>query len=1230
MDPIDVAQLLGIQTYSAAPQSSKPKDLPHWIDLAIERCKSGQPTRAIQRDSLPPTSKPTSDESAGIFRMVAKTTHEEPSTINQDLQEIDEAINALQDSLFEEDIENLETLKFLFVAIDKLQELKWAIKTNASFHFDHLSEENPLIKLIVLYYEVLGPSEERPSPMELLKNPRELVFGKGPILDDLISFVTSYKNLVQNSVHEADMRRIKDALESAIQGDVTIAQNIQKFCIKNQTVLVSVAKSLARQPSHELSKNIESFDIKSEANRLQIAKIAAATEKSDLAKHIKNFSITKEEDRFEIAMIAAKTPFSNLALHIPNFKLSREQLYEIAKILVATPNSDFFKHIANFGLTKEELFKMAKIAAATPNSDFSEYVINFSLTKEELVEMAILAADTPNSNFCEHVGNFNLTEEELFEVAKIAAETPNSNFSEYVANFGLTKEKLFEVARLAADTPKSNFCEHVENFNLTKEELFEVAKIAAETPNSNFCEYVGNFPFTKEELLEVAMIAAKTSRSWIAEHIQNFNTLTEPERIQIAKEAAAHSYSDVPKHIEKFAIRDEQTRLEIAMLAAKQPFSELCCYIKNFKINNENDRVKIALIAVRTEHSQFCQFVQKFDITREQTRLELALIAATLPNSLLTEHIKKFRITHERDRILLAKTAVKIPDLEFSELIENFNINDTEALFDIAKRDLKTNKGDADVSEYPVGEPRATQLSLLSLCYNISESNQPLSHDRLAHIPDPFLIETDYTNLPQELKTHFEKLEAKLLVAKQEERSFLQTSLQFQKCLYLFLYESSIDKALFRSLSPSIVKILDFRNKEVALESTLAFSYFISSPSSVATYQKHTTSSYTHLPMIFFTKIALEANRLDLLDFFETKLKSLHKSVKTDDAKLTPLLKGLITVTTDDSIPPQEKITLIVQFLESNIPLLETMKTLGVLSAAGLLHHRDLKLIHSLDSLKKVFSSLVETHLFKFPVDQRIESFETLYTPISESLRVPYGLEVYTANVAHLGDEALMEAIRSFIKGLCTNSFKAMRYNPEKSPHLQAIDKTVLAKWASTAKQTYQEKLPPSLEAKSSDEFQDLFLCGTEVMDSCQRIDGTPSLVKCLPGYVLNGADQILAITDKSTGKIKSRSILRLLLVRREGNWTPVLYQEKIYPKESLPKDHQIALENMAKKRALELGLELYTASQNKKREESLESLGSPAPWEYVDAQEIGTTEKSQFSITQFQQVDLTLEKKAA
>ena len=132
--------------------------------------------------------------------------------------------------------------------------------------------------------------------------------------------------------------------------------------------------------------------------------------------------------------------------------------------------------------------------------------------------------------------------------------------------------------------------------------------------------------------------------------------------------------------------------------------------------------------------------------------------------------------------------------------------------------------------------------------------------------------------------------------------------------------------------------------------------------------------------------------------------------------------------------------------------------------------------------------------------------------------------------------------------------------------------------------------------AENTDDFWDLFLCGTEVAGSCQRVDGTPELNKNLLGYVVDGKCRMIAI--KEGGRIAARSIIKLLW--DDAAKKPVLLAERVYAN-----DWSLVpiVEAAAKAEAARLGLELVTLETAQGRK--FLSFPNRSGFEYEDAADI-------------------------
>ena len=154
------------------------------------------------------------------------------------------------------------------------------------------------------------------------------------------------------------------------------------------------------------------------------------------------------------------------------------------------------------------------------------------------------------------------------------------------------------------------------------------------------------------------------------------------------------------------------------------------------------------------------------------------------------------------------------------------------------------------------------------------------------------------------------------------------------------------------------------------------------------------------------------------------------------------------------------------------------------------------------------------------------------------------------------------------------------------------------------------------VKIQTTDAWEDLILLGTEVSNSCQRIDGDPKLNKCLLAYILDGKNKPMIVRD-SEGKIAARSVLRILWNSKQNS--PVLFMETIYTKTGDPVLSDLIIKGCIGK-AKEMGLPLVASAKDFKMGtpylDKLSALGGPARFEYVDALR-GIQEDGRFTISQ-------------
>ena len=191
----------------------------------------------------------------------------------------------------------------------------------------------------------------------------------------------------------------------------------------------------------------------------------------------------------------------------------------------------------------------------------------------------------------------------------------------------------------------------------------------------------------------------------------------------------------------------------------------------------------------------------------------------------------------------------------------------------------------------------------------------------------------------------------------------------------------------------------------------------------------------------------------------------------------------------------------------------------------------------------------------------------------------------------------LMELMRSFLSTMYDiNRFRELRYNLNSSKHLRCINKMnakVYEKWVKVCDE-YKEDM-----ARITDDPVDLFLIGTEIDNSCQRIDGSIAYNKCLLGYVMDGKNK--AVVVSCNNRIVARSIIRLLIDEYDDEI--VMFMERPYKVNGILKKELIKLKKRCIEYAKEIGISLLCEDEdaNEKCTKELISKSGMAPYEYFD-----------------------------
>lgn len=196
---------------------------------------------------------------------------------------------------------------------------------------------------------------------------------------------------------------------------------------------------------------------------------------------------------------------------------------------------------------------------------------------------------------------------------------------------------------------------------------------------------------------------------------------------------------------------------------------------------------------------------------------------------------------------------------------------------------------------------------------------------------------------------------------------------------------------------------------------------------------------------------------------------------------------------------------------------------------------------------------------------------------------------------------ALQQGLIDLMRG-ATNEKQLLEQIMKGLQEIPQLKSSQLAKeLAILAKQVKGEELGAGRTIGCTDNYWDLFMCGTETF-SCQRVNGTPSINKHLMDYPMDGKIRLVAIQEPD-GTILSRCIIRLLW--DTDNKRPVILQEKNYYRTADP-DFEKRLNAYCEKFAKSLDVPLYRAGGKKNQSPvSLKSFNSVAYCEYVDS--VGT-----------------------
>lgn len=748
---------------------------------------------------------------------------------------------------------------------------------------------------------------------------------------------------------------------------------------------------------------------------------------------------------------------------------------------------------------------------------------------------------------------------------------------EFISEYGITDQTTkVEIAKISAARNAWGTSKFIKNFGISEEKgLFEIAKISAGHNGGATSAFLKNYGIQDEkELIEIALIAAAQDGSATSAHIENYNIKDEHARIEIARKAAVQSGGSMLVHIDKYNINNKEARIEIAKYIAALKGEELSDYIKLFDIDDEKELIEIAKIAAAQNGGGTSEHFQNYGIKDEKARLEIATIATAQDGFETSKFFHNYKIKDVSDSLRLFISAFQ-QNRASLRYIRNYNLDLHEALWKSNIMDLIK-----DGSHFETLWGNSSFKTVLEkLCADRKDRKNILS-----------IIES----LTKEIKSQYVKNEGK-----KNRESIAEEQLNWLKFTFSTLFLNTQNTV---QLTENTWKeALSYRDPNMRYQLSKALAGMDEEQLKVYTHLTTNKSSkdFIVLPAIFISKMAKD----------EKKWKELFQKLQSSDFKdykrLRPLMNALEKLEKNPLCNEEEYIAVLNAALKPTIKDDREVNLSTISAIVSLGGMEDLKK-EAFEKHEMNLSKILKVHFRKQIPIKDLDNFDLKLSNTFSACRMPESLYIYAGRLKnHIQKEKALSALGTYVEWVLNDQFKSERY--EKSSHLELIFKDNVEfkkNWIKGASEVFNIEIKGEKNEKSetrtytisdSDDFWDLFLCGTEVEGSCQRVNGNPNHNIGLLGYLLDGKHRIAEIKD-ADGKIVARRILRLLWDK--SNNKPVLLMEWLYP-DILNPELKLALDIFVKKRAKELGVDLYEQGENPVE---LESKDSRSPCEYVDS----------------------------
>ena len=1022
---------------------------------------------------------------------------------------------------------------------------------------------------------------------------------------------------------------------------LALAKNIQKFAIADESIRIELAHSVAEKAPIMLAQQIQDFAITDEKIRIELAHIVAVKAPGALTRYIQDFKIADEKTRIELAhSIAEKAPIT-LARRIQDFAITDEKIrIELAHIVTEKAPGNLAEQIQNFAITDEKIrIELAHIVAEKAPGNLAEQIQDFAIADERTrIELAHIVAEKAPDNLADKIQDFAIADERTkIELALTVAEKAPDTLAQHIQKFAIADESTrVRLAKIVAEKNLKVLTNHIQNFAIADESAkVELAHKVAEKDLEMLAQQIQNFAIADESArVELAHKVAEKNPEILTRDIQNFAIANESARVELAHKIAEKIPGVLAWNIQNFAIADERARIELAQILDRKYLPPFLIsegdYLERFAISHPSARaslyasVYLGLIAKGTMRATEERWRNQF-FPGDPQSMPLAQVAAQVaPHpviaGLLTAaeqqpdpHIREILSTWTQ-LVALRFAADQLPETAWQALkaplqaIQKWRAPNTRYVLAhlLAQQCLPPEAGDVN-GFFAFGKqftrPHTHLYPTLLFPLFQSATDDPALERlvKLLHRPDfkdakrqkvmvdALLALTQTDRLPDDLKRALLQAAVPNDSSKEAVRSLTDTASAMQCLVSLAQNEPKLGnssvlqrlkfirnpgdfneqvKGVFQDLFPNLPHAENAATQftlyqEQARHPTGVLSYAAKMQNGLAAHEK--ASVLAAIGQFVNAAVLAPAPEKAFLELRYNPAQSPHLRLLADKAPAA--------------------------FAQWRQPCVYQPSAAFLAQTAGGTKQTD---IAAYLKQRIVMDRHVSPGTYAL-LEEVLAGHRTLTSALQESKRPAASATGVEADLLRLLKgtpvEQKVKLIRQLLESLPQDQLQL---------HQDLTDLETLL--TPSARQDHKP-----FTVIDTDAAEDLFLCGTEVLGSCQNIQGNPDLNKALMGYALDGKYRMLAIKSED-GPLMGRRMLRLLW--DEQKQRPVLHLERLYRNPGIPEKYEQALVELAQQKARQMGCVLVS------HDEALPSGGDyrapliahPTPWpfEYVDAEGLG------------------------